>query len=230
MYILLYLLLLFKTSFGIITINLNVTNNIILRGTINEESVSRTIYEINKIINKNEIYLILDTVGGEVFHGMELINELENHNINCIVQKAYSMGFALLQACNKRYILPHSTVMQHQMSMGLAGEIGKIQSSIILASQYEYYLTNLQSNRINIDPNIFKNKINNEWWSFGSNIINENIADEMIYISCSPSLTILNYTINKGNYEITYSSCPLITKELFKEKKKKSDPFSFLFI
>lgn len=218
------------SSNSIPIINLDESNTIILRGEIDKESVSRTIYEINKIKKKTEIYLILDTYGGEVVHGMELINELENHKINCIVQKAYSMGFAILQSCNKRYILPHSTVMQHQMSMGLRGEIGKINSNLILAQQYEKYLTNLQANRLNIDPILFENKINNEWWEFGNSIIKNNIADEIVYINCSPQLTNSNYTIKVSNYDYIYSNCPLITKELDKKKNSKGDSYSFLFI
>lgn len=226
--ILIFILILSTHSIPII--NLNESNTIILRGQIDKESVSRTIYEINRNDKKEELYLILDTYGGEVFHGMELINELENHKINCIVQKAYSMGFALLQSCNKRYILPHSTVMQHQMSMGLSGEIGKINNNLLLAQQYENYLTNLQANRLNIDPILFSNKINNEWWEFGNSIIKNNIADEMIYINCSPQLTNSNYTIKVRNFEYVYSNCPLITKELDKKKTNKHDSYSFVFI
>lgn len=229
MLIILFLLIqMYVNSIDII--DLTTKNTIILRGSINQESVSNAINEINKHSNKSNVYLILDTPGGEVYHGMQIINELEYHKINCIVQKAYSMGFAILQACNIRYILPHATVMQHQMSLGLGGEFEKIKNYFSMINQYNMYLTNLQSNRINMNPDDFMNKVNNEWWLFGSNIINENVADRMVYIKCTPSLTNSNYTVSVGNYDYTYSSCPLITKELKKNKNKKGDDFSFIFV
>ena len=52
------------SSNSIPIINLDESNTIILRGEIDKESVSRTIYEINKIKKKTEIYLILYTYGG----------------------------------------------------------------------------------------------------------------------------------------------------------------------
>lgn len=213
------------------TIELNNNNNIILKNTIDEESTSNIIYEINKIHNKTNLYLILDTYGGEVTNGMKIINEVIKYNISCIAIKAYSMGFAIFQSCKKRYILPDSTVMQHQMSLGVGGEFGKIKSQLSLIQQYENYLVTMQMNRINISHFDFINKINNEWWSFGENIVFENIADEIIHIICTPKLTQNNYTITSRIYDITYSSCPLITKELKKKKNKKgNDPFEFIFI
>jgi ATP-dependent protease ClpP protease subunit len=210
------------------TIELTKKNNLILRGSVDEESVSNIIYEINKVYNKSSIYLFLDTPGGEVTYGLQLINEIKKNNISCIAQKAYSMGFAILQACKRRYILPHSSVMQHQISFGIGGELGKIKAHTLLVDQYNSFLIEMQSKRIHMHPQTFVNKINNEWWLFGGNIIFENVADEMIYASCNNGLTNTNYTISKGAYDYTYSSCPLISKELHKKKNKKTDD-SFIY-
>ena len=212
------------------TIELTQKNNLILRGPVDEESVSNIIYEINKVYNKSSVYLFLDTPGGEVTYGLQLINEIKKNNISCIAEKAYSMGFAILQSCKRRYILPHSSVMQHQISFGIGGELGKIKSHTLLVDQYNQYLIEMQSKRIHMHPQTFTNKINNEWWLFGGNIIFENVADEMVYASCNNGLTNANFTISRGPYDYTYSSCPLISKELRKKKNKKSDDNIFFFI
>jgi ATP-dependent protease ClpP protease subunit len=230
-FLLLLLLNLTHTLYGYKNIELTNDNNIILKHTIDEESTSNIIYEINKLHNKKNLYLILDTNGGEVTSGMKIINEVTKYNISCIAIKAYSMGFAIFQSCKKRYVLPDSTVMQHQISLGTGGELGKIKSQLSLVQQYENYLVTMQMNRIKLSHFDFMNKIYNEWWSFGENIVFENIADEIIHIFCTPKLTQTNYTITSSIYDITYSSCPLITKELKKKKNKKgNDPFEFLFI
>lgn len=230
-FILLLLLNLTHTLCKYKTIELTNDNNIILKHTIDEESTSNIIYEINKLDNKKNLYLILDTHGGEVTSGMKIINEVTKYNISCIAIRAYSMGFAIFQSCKKRYVLPDSTVMQHQISLGTGGELGKIKSQLSLVQQYENYLVTMQMNRIKLSHFDFMNKINNEWWSFGENIVFENIADEIIHLFCSPKLTQTNYTITSKIYDITYSSCPLITKELKKKKNKKgNDVFDFIFI
>jgi ATP-dependent protease ClpP protease subunit len=209
-------------TFGIFgeynTIELNNYNNIILKDVITKESVSNVVYEINKVYNKSSLYLILDTVGGEVEHGMKIINEIKKYNISCVAIRAYSMGFAILQACKKRYVLPDTTVMQHQISFGIQGEFEKIKSHMVLTQQYENYLVQLQMNRIRLSYFDFTSKIDNEWWIFGENIIFENVADEIVYVSCTPQLTTDNYTITLYNHDITYSSCPLISKELQKKR------------
>ena len=220
----------FNIDTALETIELNSKNNIILRGEINEESTANIIYEISKIKNKSDLLLILDTPGGSVNHGIQIMNEVQQHNISCIALKAYSMGFAILQSCNKRYVIPSSTVMQHQISVSLGGELGKIKSYISLVSQYEYYLTDIQSKRVNVTYEDFVSKTMNDWWLFGENIIYNNVADQMVNIKCTHQLSKSNFTLTKGNYEYTYSSCPIITKEIDKQKNKNSNDYSIFYI
>ena len=101
----------------IVNVKLNTKNSLILRGEVNDKSVSRLIYQINKLDNTNDIYLYLDTPGGSVESGHKLISEIINHNITCIAEKAYSMGFAILQSCTNRYILRHGKLMIHQVKI-----------------------------------------------------------------------------------------------------------------
>lgn len=230
MLFLFFLFILFSNSFSKKDINLTKDNNLVLRGTINEDTASNIIYEINKSKIKNNFYLIIDSNGGEVQYGMQIINEIVKTNISCIAIKAYSMGFAILQSCKRRYVLPHTNVMQHQMSAGIRGEFGKMTSYIHLLNQYEAYLLELQTDRIGIHKKLFKQKTDNEWWLFGFNIVYENVADDIVNIVCSKELTSSNYTITNGFYDYTYSSCPLITKELKVKKNKKNNDFSFFFI
>ena len=54
-------------------IKLTSKNNLILKGPVDEKSVSRIIYELNMMDTKKDIYLYLDTPGGEVESGQRLI-------------------------------------------------------------------------------------------------------------------------------------------------------------
>jgi hypothetical protein len=51
--------------------------------------------------------------------------------MSCIVEKAYSMGFVILQVCKIHYILPFGKIMQHQISF-------RIQSRKL----FEFYKSN----------------------------------------------------------------------------------------
>lgn len=210
-------------------IKLNSKNNIILRGVINHERASQVIRELNTRNHKNETYLILDTPGGDVEAGMQIMNEVKNHNVKCIVQRAYSMGFVILQACSTRYILPFGSVMQHQISFGIRGELGKVKSYTSLVEQYENYLADLQSKRIRMSVDAFVQKTTNEWWLFGENIIFENVGDTIVNVECDVSLTKKNVTIPNGGFDYIYSACPLITKELEKNRNSESREY-VLFI
>ena len=211
----------FCFTLGDKVIELNHKNNILLRGVINQQRASQVIHEINMKENKSDVYLILDTPGGDVVYGMQIIAEVQSHNLNCIVQKAYSMGFAILQSCKHRYLLPFGSVMQHQISMGVQGELGKIKSYVSLVTQYQSYLVNLQAQRINMSSDHFIQKTDNDWWLFGENAVLENVGDEVVNIKCTTNLTKRNLSITNSGYEYVYSACPLITKELEKRKTEK---------
>jgi ATP-dependent Clp protease protease subunit len=66
-----------------------------------------------------EILFVIDTPGGNVEAGIELIKDMEKSTvpISCVVDhKAFSMGFAILQGgCSRRLILKRSRLMAHQV-------------------------------------------------------------------------------------------------------------------
>ena len=75
----------------------NTTNNILLKGEINEETTSKFIYDLNLIQNKNNTVVYLNTPGGSVQHGMKIVSEVEKYNLSCVAEAA---GFLLLRiAC-----------------------------------------------------------------------------------------------------------------------------------
>ena len=111
-------------------ITLNNTNNILIKGPIDQELTTEFIYEFSKISNKmkNNTYIYLDTPGGSVEEGMKIVTLVKDYNLSCIAERAYSMGFIIFQACRERLILKHSSLMQHQISLGIMNEKGKIDS------------------------------------------------------------------------------------------------------
>jgi ATP-dependent protease ClpP protease subunit len=213
-----------------IIIDLTPQNILILKDTINEDSASDLILNINNKKNKKNLMLYLDTNGGSVEQGMKIISEVKKNNISCIAETAYSMGFSIFQNCYTRYILPHGKLMQHQISFAIKGEKGKIDSYVQFVDSMHKIMIKQQSRRLRLPRRKFETKILNEWWIFGQYAIEENAADYIVEIKCDNILSNSVYNVTKNGYIYTYSSCPLISKEIHKVKDPNYiEEFSFLF-
>jgi len=210
-------------------ITLNNTNNLLLKGPIDQELTTDFIYEFNKISNKNKnkTFIYLDTPGGSVEEGMKIVTLVKDYNLSCIAERAYSMGFIIFQACRERLILKHSSLMQHQMSLGIINEKGKIDSYMNYINEIENELVAMQATRLGMSRNKFRNKTVNEWWMYGDNILNYKAADKLIKIECETSLTKATYTKESGPYIYTFSKCPLVNGPVKKEKSKNQEQFIY---
>ena len=217
-------------SQGIETIKLNTTNNIILRGEINTESASKFIYDLNMLPDKNNTMIYLHTPGGSVVDGMKIVSEVKKHNLSCIADTAFSMGFIIFQACKNRYILPSGRLMQHQMAFGVADQKNRVENYIEFINQMEDEIVYEQALRINISTEEFRRKITDDWWIYGSNALLQNCADKVVNVECSRSLTKETEIIEKGLYKYTYSKCPLVNDHIKKEQLDKNSMSDGLFI
>lgn len=195
---------------GFKQIVLNSTNHVVVRGTIDSDVASSFIYKLNTLSNKN-VFVYLDTPGGSVESGNKMLMEIQKYNLSCIADRAYSMGFVLLQGCQNRYIRPYSRIMQHQISYGIQNEKGKIDNYANFIDQVEDELVEMQSSKIGLDKDRFRLRTMNDWWMMGKYAIENNCADEMVDIFCDTKLVKQNETNDFGFYKLTYSKCPLIS-------------------
>jgi ATP-dependent protease ClpP protease subunit len=215
-----YLLLtiLFTTVSSTNNIELSDNNFASLRGQINlitNNNVIKRLMEISP--HNNKLYIFIHSEGGDVLAGLQLMNymktlQLQGKEINCISSTAISMAFVIMQQCTKRYVLPYSILMQHQMSLnnGISGELHKINSQTAHINSIENELNTLQADRIGISVEEFTKLILNEWWLTSTESIKNNIADEIVSFTCNFPFQI--ETINN----LEYSKCPIIATPLNK--------------
>jgi ATP-dependent protease ClpP protease subunit len=189
-------------------------NFILVKNAIDEEVANRFIYELNQMSSKENVTVYLDTNGGSVEHGNKMLNEIQKYNLSCVAERAYSMGFVLLQGCNKRYITPYGRIMQHQISYGVQNEKGKIDSYVNFIDQIEDELANMQASKINMSVESFRLKTMNDWWLIGNNAVKNNCVDNIINVYCDAKLTKMNYTKSFGPYHQVYSRCPLVSEPI----------------
>jgi len=175
------------------------------------------------LTTNSTIYIYINSPGGYVIQGLKIINGINNlhsHNINvvCVAEYAMSMAFIILQSCNTRYGLIYSSYMQHQMSINS----GKVQYET-LKNLMEYhdamvdYTDNLQTTKIGMSINDFKQKYISDWYLFGPMAKTYNIVDDIVTVQCTNDLANKKYNIIKNNFfyvaNITLSRCPLYDYE-----------------
>lgn len=191
-------------------IYLNTSNVITIKDAIDDETATKFLHKFNTLENKKDIYVYLDTPGGSIESGNKILMEIQKYNLSCIADRAYSMGFVILQGCTNRYITRYGRLMQHQISYAIKNEKGKIDSYGKFIDQVESELVNLQATRINISDNEFRLKTMNEWWMIGKYAIDNNCADQIVDVFCNSELTNTTYSEDYGPVDFIYSACPLI--------------------
>ena len=230
MYLLFLILSLCQICNALQIIHLTNDNFVALRGPVTSISVGETI--MNLIEKTSDIrYIYLSTNGGSVTAGLKLINvikDLENMNIevNCIADTAISMGFVIFQSCTNRYVLSHSTLMQHQMSLsGVGGKLLEINSYMSHINTIEDELNQMQAARINMSQTEFENRISNDWWLTTNEAINLNVADTVVMIKCNfkneKEIVIINSIF--GEIMLVYMKCPQIASPIKVELKLNND-------
>lgn len=210
-------------------------NTVFLTGPVSNISVQQTSLDLTRVSllgKANEpIYLVLNTPGGSVFAGlqlMQLMNSLRRP-VHVVANYAASMGFHILQSSKVRYVTEFGTIMSHRASGGFSGEIpgqvnsrfkhitdliNKMDTSVVLRTNGKHTLKSYQE------------LIRDEYYAVGNNAIKDGFADSVATLSCSKEL--LEGKVNKYIQtfmfvaEVTFSKCPLITSPLIEGDSEKT--------
>ena len=206
-------------------VNLNSSNTYIFRDSVNAISVGRAqkaLLEMDSKLPKGEkIYLFLDTPGGSVIAGSNLIDTARglSREVVTINLFAASMGFHIAQGLGERLTLPSGIYMQHQAY--LSGVDGELNGNLL--SRVGFYLKVLEdmetanAKRIGVSLEDYRKHIDNEYYVQGANAVRQNVADAQVDIRCDKSLNgTNNVELSSFFYRITlvYSNCPAITSPL----------------
>ena len=202
-------------------ITLDKKNTVFINDEINEESMSKAIFKLVHI-SVNDIYIYIDSYGGNVKHGNRFIEVMEYYskekNIYCIVSHAASMAFIILQRCPHRYATPSAVLMQHNIKVSsIDNEKKNVKNYIEYVDDIENNLIEQQIKRLKIEKQKFIELVRNDWWLSGSQALLINAIDKLVIVGCNTKVNetyerITYETINKNMIKITkiYSFCPLI--------------------
>ena len=215
------------------TIVIDTENTLVLDQEVNTLSASRIVEGI-LTSTAPTINLYIKSPGGSVMDGTRLINVIHNTNkkINCIIDVAASMAFAITQACDNRMIAENGVLMQHVASYGLEmQQQPNAESFVQFLSRLLEYNNKLQAERIGITLEDFNKKVRNDWWLFGKEAVEQNAADEVVNVVCTEKM-LKSERINKvatmfGAVDVVFNACPLIDipKSVPKPREMKEEDF-----
>lgn len=204
-----------------LSITLEAKNTLVFRGAVTAKSVAEMqvkLLDMSHKLNKNTpIYLVLDTPGGSVFSGLELIDHLRAvpQKIHTITLFAASMGFQIVQNMDKRYITNQGTLMSHRAKLGgLRGQLyGEFETRYRMVKRKVDYMDAVAAKRMQMDIKDYKDLVLNEYWVHGFDSVGDRAADKVVNLNCGKSLSGLetkNINTLFGAVTVEFSKCPLI--------------------
>lgn len=226
------------------TVVLNKSNTIVMNTVFDNDSVAKvaqTALELNYSLPPGQpINLVINSPGGSIFSGIELIQNLNSlgRKVNTISLFSASMAFQTVQGLNgTRYLTKNGTLMSHKAKGGFEGEFpGQ------LDSRYQYVLgvvTDL--NKVAVARTGGKQSlpsydalIENEYWCSGQRCVDAGFADAVANIRCDKSMSGSHEeTMSLGSFlgmnltvDVIMSDCPTITGPLAVKVKVDGKAFS----
>jgi ATP-dependent Clp protease protease subunit len=208
-------------------IKLTKDNVLVLDEAFTGPSVAKLIQEARQkdadLKSGYPMYLFLNTPGGSIQAGLELIEALKglNRPIHTVTLFAASMGWQLLQHLGDRYVLNYGRLMSHKARGQIGGEFGGGPSQ--LDSRYGLWLRTIDLmdkqtvKRTNGKKTLkkYRSEYDNELWLNGAEAVEHGYADEVITVQCDKALDekTRDSTISFFGMRInlTMSGCPIIT-------------------
>lgn len=214
-------LMLFGTVARAETITLTDKNSVVFRGVVTEESVSKAQLEfMDKCKDGKRIYFVLDTPGGSVPDGNQLIDTIKglDCNVQTVTIFAASMGFHFVQNLEKRFITPNGTLMSHRATLGMRGEIpGEFITRVTYFFKTLTRMDRVAGQRMGLSLKDYQFKIRDEYWVSGPDAVEDKAADEVVNVRCGDGMQgiaeVPMFTIF-GPVTVKFSKCPMITAPL----------------
>lgn len=219
-------MLMFSTMLMAKDITLTKDNTLVLNDAFSGKSVSELIGQAKSmdagLQSGYPIYLFLNTPGGSIQAGIELIEYLNglNRPVHTVTLFAASMGWQLAQHLGKRYVLKYGILMSHKAYGGFQAEFGG--SSSQMDSRYGLWLRRLNMmDQQTVDRTggkktlqQYQSEYDNELWLNGGEAVKNGYADEVVNVKCGGDLvgsTDKEIVFFGMKIQLTFDKCPIRT-------------------
>lgn len=204
---------------------LTANNTVSFNNYYEERTVTLAIEKIRKLDStlpsKDPIYLVINSGGGSIEDGLQLINVLQNLNrkVHTVTLFSASMGFQTVQGLGTRYIIDSGVLMSHKAWGFFYGEFpGQIDSRYTHWLGRVKRLDEVAAKRSRMSLNSYRNLMENEYWCEGKTCVDKGVADKVAKVRCDNTLAGSYTDSEKFIYSglpieivYTFSNCPLQT-------------------
>lgn len=199
-------------------------NLVSLNAEVDGESVGQVIRDVKNLPRSTEAaYLFLNTPGGSIQSGFELIEAIKGigRPVNTITLFAASMGFQIAQNLDERLIVKNGILMSHHARGEVGGEFGGAGKSQ-LQSRYEFWKSRIDSlDQQTVDRTAGKQTLasyqaayENELWMDGLQSVEAGYADRVVTVKCDKTLdgtTTHKFDSIFGTITYDLDKCPINT-------------------
>jgi ATP-dependent protease ClpP protease subunit len=226
-FILSLLLLTSSIAFGR-TIELNDTNTVVLNDYFDSISVTRVTERLKELdqdstVEDEPIFLVINSGGGSIFAGLELINFAKglNREVHTISHFAASMAFETVQSLGDRLVFDYGVLMSHKARGVAYGEYpGQLDNRLAMNKRIvdlmEKQAVRRTSGKLTIEK--YRNLIENEYWCVDTDCKKTGFIDEVVSARCDESLAGTHdltdtFFLQGAKVDViySYSNCPLQT-------------------
>lgn len=196
-------------------------NTLAFRDVVSASSVTnlqKAALKMSAQLSKNDvIYLFLDTPGGSIVAGEQLITTLKGlpQEVKTITSFAASMGFITVQSLGERLVLPNGILMSHRAYVGIEGQMpGEFNSQAKFWNEAVEDIEIGMAARMGLPLAEYQKLIHSEYWVKGPKSVKANAADRVVNVSCGSDLNgTYDDSIDTifGPIKVTWSECPLVT-------------------
>jgi ATP-dependent Clp protease protease subunit len=224
------------------TVVLTSSNTVVLSSVVDGDSVGEVLEkataldtkEVSGVLAKAKhvvfgkktqpIYLFLNTPGGNIQAGLELIEGLNglNRPVSSITAFSASMGFQIAQDLKgDRLIVSHGIMMSHRGVGEFSGQFGGLEPSQS-SNRYRIWAQRLKEmDELTVARSKGKQTLesyqkayNSELWVTGPEAVDQGYADKLVQVRCDETLSgVTTHTVDFMGIPISYDldNCPVNT-------------------
>lgn len=132
---------------------------------------------------RDPIYLYVNSVGGDVYAGLYLIDAIKNsktpvYTINMGIW--FSMGFVIGLSGHKRFATKHSKFLWHDGMTGGMNSSSKFRDTVEFQNRQEDEIRNFVLDNTKITAELYDSKSRMEWYMFASEAKELGVVDYII--------------------------------------------------